>query len=109
MEGINNDQLLTSSIVEKDGGDGISQPPKTLSKLARVAHPPGKVALRPSSGPTTEALNRIASAVNKARRGYEENDELMRHGSDDGAGSDERQMNGRYLEIPHLLDGFRMV
>lgn len=84
------------------------QPPKQVPPKHTHYNPPGKIALRPSSIPTTEALNRIASAVNKSRRGFDETDALMRSGS--GSECDEkRQMNGKYLEIPHLLDGFRMV
>jgi hypothetical protein len=81
--------------------DNHSKPPKPTG-------PPGKVALKPVQGPTRDALDRIASAAERERLG-------VRFKADEPFDLDPNQIpeskmeNGKYVEIPSLLDGFRMV
>ena len=99
-------------------GDTVSsfQFTDTLSIRGGSSHPKahmipyGKTTLRPNNGPTDDALVRITSAVDRARRGHRgprtERESLKNKTSQELI---KRMDDGKYYEIPGLLDGFRMV
>lgn len=73
------------------------------------AIPYGKVPLKVSNGPVDEALAGIASAVEKARRGDQMDAPPPQITDDQESEYASKMNNGKYYEIPHLLDGFRML
>jgi len=77
-----------------------------------------KIALKPTDAPAQEALNRIASAVEKQNRHPDErlsfpipvhaNHEKKLKSNQENA-LEEKAADGKFYEIPSLLDGFRIV